>query len=563
MPTVKLNRKVFENLVGKRLPDDKLKERISYLGTDLESLDDDQINVEIFPNRPDLLSEQGFARAFSSFIGVKTGLREYKVNKSSPEFKIIVDKSVKRYRPYSAAAIVKGINFTDEFIKEIMQNQEKLHMTFGRNRKKVALGYYLLDKIKFPVTYKAEDPKKIKFKPLHFSRELTGLQILSQHPTGREYAYQLENLDRYPVYYDSNGKVLSMPPIINSDDSGNILPGTCDVLVECSGFDQRILNLAINMCVTALADAGGKIYSVDIVYPGNKKISLPNLAPSEMKIDIDYVNKRLGLDLKEKDIKTLLGRMGYDYAKGKAFVPAYRADILHPIDLVEDIAIAYGFENFKPCLPKIATVGEENKFIIFKRKVAEILVGLDLIECEIYHLTSKEHQTKMMEYNLPLIELANALNIEYSVLNAWLLPHIMEILKNNKHHEYPQNIFCTARVFKKGVSETGVVEVERLACSLCSDTADFTRIKQILDYLFRMLDLSYSIEEKEHDSFIPGRVGRILVNNKKVGYIGEISPKVIRNWELDMPIAAFEINLSGLYDILYEEHETPSVSKKK
>src|SRR3989344_3345600 len=118
MPVVNLNKKVFDKLVGKKLSVEQLKDRISYLGTDLEEINDNEIVVEVFPNRPDMLSEQGFARAFSSFIGIKKGLRNYKVKKSN--YKVIVDSSVKSIRPYTACAVVKNLKFDDEKIREII-----------------------------------------------------------------------------------------------------------------------------------------------------------------------------------------------------------------------------------------------------------------------------------------------------------------------------------------------------------------------------------------------------------------------------------------------------------
>jgi len=249
MPTITLNKKVFEILVGKKLPLKELKDRISMLGTDLEEIEGNDINVEIFPNRPDLLSEQGFARAFSSFMGIKTGLREYDVKKSN--YEVIVDKSVSKVRPFTAVAIVKNIRFDDEKIKEIIQIQEKLHVTYGRNRKKCAIGVYPLEKITFPVRFIAKKPTEIRFRPLEFPREITGLQILSQHPTGRDYAHLLEGLDKFPIFIDANDKILSMPPIINSHDVGKISDNTQDVFIECSGFDYKVLALCLNMIVTA------------------------------------------------------------------------------------------------------------------------------------------------------------------------------------------------------------------------------------------------------------------------------------------------------------------------
>ena len=138
MPTVNLNRKEVENLVGKKLDLAKLKDRVSMLGTDLDDITDDEIIVEIFPNRPDMLSEQGFSRALSSFIGIKPGLRDYKVKKSND--KVIIENSVKEVRPFTACAIVKNLKFDEENIKSIIQIQEKLHIGFGRNRRKAAIG---------------------------------------------------------------------------------------------------------------------------------------------------------------------------------------------------------------------------------------------------------------------------------------------------------------------------------------------------------------------------------------------------------------------------------------
>ncbi|MEA3514154.1 MAG: phenylalanine--tRNA ligase subunit beta [Nanoarchaeota archaeon] len=547
MPTIKLNKKVFEELVGKKLPLDQLKDRISMLGTDLESIEGNEINVEVFPNRPDMLSEQGFARAFASFIGEKTGLRKYDVQPSGA--KVIIDKSVAGVRPFTACAIVRELNFTDEKIKEIIQIQEKLHITFGRNRKKAAIGVYPLEHIKTPITFFAEDPKKVKFQPLEFPKEITALQVLSQHPAGKEYGHLLEGMNKISFFKDATGSILSMPPIINSNTTGKISEGTREVFVECSGFDMDTLEKCLNMIVTALADMGGKVYSMELEYP-DKKLVTPNLEPEEMELDIDYINKRLGLQLSEKEIVKCLEKMGYGFNKGKALVPAYRADVLHQVDLAEDVAIAYGYENFEHEIPHLSTIGKESGFAVFKNKINNILAGLGLIEVNTYHITSKNNQTSMMGLDIPLVELENALNIEYSSMRAWIIPSIMEVLRSNKHNEYPQNLFNIGIVFKKDKSkETNVKEDTRLAVALCGEDSDFTKIKQVFDYLLKQIDCSYETAETDHPSFIPGRVARIAVNSKNIAYIGEISPAILDNFDLQMPVAAFELNLSELYEI--------------
>ncbi len=548
MPNITLNKKVFEQLVGKNLSMEKLKDRISMLGTDLESVKGNEINVEIFPNRPDLLSEQGLARAFSSFIGVKTGLRKYHVEKSGE--KVIIDKSVSDIRPYTACAIVRGMKFDDEKIKEVIQIQEKLHVTYGRKRKKVAIGIYPYEKIKPPIRFLAKVPEKIIFQPLEFPKELNARQILSQHPAGREYGHLLEGMEKFPFFIDSNNKILSVPPIINSHETGRITESTTDVFIECSGFDFNVLHKCVNMIVTAFSDMGGRIFSLELEYPDRKMVT-PNLEPEKLKFDINYINKRLGLSLTEKDIKILLEKMGYGYEHGNALVPAYRTDVLHQIDLAEDIAIAYGFENFKEAIPNVATIGEESKIEIIKEKITAALVGLGLIETNTYNLTSKTEQIRNMNCKLDIIELENSISKEFNVLRAWVTPSLIEVLANNKHHNYPQNIFGFGTIFKKDENEeTRIRENERICVALSDELVDFTKIRQVLDYLMRSLGIEYKIEEVSHDSFIPGRVGRVVVRDKKIAYIGEISPNVIENWKLGHPIAVFELNVSELIELV-------------
>ncbi len=561
MPTVTLNKDVFEKLVGKKLPLEKLKDRISMLGTDLEKIEGNEIHVEVFPNRPDMLSEQGFARAFSSFIGVKTGLRKYDVKKSG--HKIIIDKSV-TMRPYTACALVKNITFTDEKIREIMQIQEKLATTHGRNRKKSAYGVYPSDSINFPVHYIAKNPRDVRFKPLGFSKEILASEVLTKHPKGKEYAHLTEGWDKYPFFIDSKDNVMCMLPFTNSEDTGKVDEKTKNVFIECSGTDLENVKFALNIFVTMLADMGGEIYSIDIVYP-DKTITTPDLTPKKMKLDIEYVNKKLGLLLKDTDAKKLLEQMGHGYEKGNALVPAYRTDILHPMDLVEDVAIAYGYENFVEEIPEVSTIAAEDEMEIFKKRIAYILTGIGLIETCTYHLINNDMQTKMMNVkDDSIVKLANPTTTEYNGLRSWIIPCLMDVLKLNKHNEYPQNIFDIGFVFKKNKEfETNVEERTKLAIALCEDKKDFTSIKQVLDYLLRMIGAEYKIVQCEHASFIKGRAGNVIINNaekkdnaesknqeKIIGVLGEISPQVLTNFCLEMPVVMLELDLNELFKLI-------------
>lgn len=546
MPTVTLNKKVLEKLIGKKLPPEELKERISYLGTDLEKIEGDDIHVEIFPDRPDLLSEQGLARALSSFIGVKTGLKKYDIKKS--DYKVIIEKSVQEVRPYTACAIVKNLKLNEERLREIIQIQEKLHVTFGRNRKKVAIGIYPLDKIKMPITYCAKKPQDIAFIPLDESKEMTATQILTDHPKGKEFAHLLDNQKVYPLFLDANNNVLSMPPIINSESVGKVTYDTTDVFVECSGSKLDTLQKAIRMLTAAFADMGADIYEMTLEYP-DQKITTPDMSPTKMPIDIAYINKWLGIDLSEKEIQKYLEHMGHGYEKGNALIPSYRTDIMHQVDIAKDIAVAYGYENFKGELSNISTVGKLSKQSIISDKIAQLLTGLNLLEVSTYHISNTNDETLHMQREEDVVELKNALTVEYSSMRANMLPSLINVFVNNKQYEYPQKIFEIGKVFSNDkTQETGVKETNKLCIALIGKKENYTSIKQILEYISKLIDINLEVTPKDDSSYIKGRCGSILLDKKPIGVIGEVHPAVITNFALEYPIAALELDIDKIID---------------
>lgn len=518
-------------------------EKIMLLGIPI-SLSDEEVEIEVFPNRPDIISMQGFLRAVNTYIK-KTGLKKYKIHPPEKNFKVKIEPSVKKVRPFTACAIVKNLIFDDSKIKEIINMQEKLHATIGRNRKKVAIGIYPLEKITLPIKYEALPPEKIKFRPLESEREMSGKEILLRHPTGREYAHLLENAEKFPIFIDSKGKILSMPPIINSHETGKITSATKDVFIECSGSDFPTLEKTLNIIVTTLADMDGKIYAMNLDY--GKKILTPNLNPEKMKISLENTNKLLGLSLKEKDLEKLLPKMGYSYQKGKVLIPAWRTDILHEVDIIEDIAIAYGYDKLVPEIPKVATIGKESDKSKIKSAISEILIGLGLIEVSSYHLI-KEDEAKISNLTEnEKIELEDS-KTEYKLLRPNLLIPALRILTENKDNEYPQNIFEIGTIFKKdSTSETKIGESENLiiACS----PSNFTNLKSILDYLAKILDIKYELKESSHKGLIEGRSGTILINNKSIGYIGEIHPKILKDWNIKMPLSVIELSLEEIFKL--------------
>ncbi len=540
MALVKFSRKEFEKFVKL---DKKTEEKIAMFGTPIESLDENEIALEVFPNRPDLLSLHGYARAFLAFIGKKTGLKEYKVNKPEAKYEVSIDHSLKGIRPYTGCAIVKNLEFDDEKIKEVIDIQEKIHATLGRNRKKVAIGIYPLEKIKLPIKFEARKPKDIRFIPLEASGEMNGNEILQKHPAGREYGYLLKDMKRYPVFVDANKEILSMPPIINSHKTGKITEETKEIFIECSGFDFNTLKKTLNILVTMFADMGGEIYQMKLNYGLRKEIT-PDLDPERMKINFGNINKLLGLELNEKEIKGFLEKMGYDYKNPDVFVPAWRADILHEVDIAEDIAIAYGYDKFNAEIPEIATIGEINEKESKKEKIAEILTGLGFLEIASYHLLMKDDLKKGGYKEAIEVEKSKT---EYKVLRPNLAYSMLNVLANNVDSEYPQKLFEIGTVFEKNLKEeTGIDEKEKLCIAIAP--SNFTELKQVLEYLAKMLNVKIALEEMKAQNFIEGRTARVLLNEKNGGVIGEVHPSMLKAWHLKMPLALLEIDLKSLLE---------------
>ena len=540
MAIVNLNKADLKKIIG-NVEDEKIDEILSMFGTAVESISKEKVEVEVAPNRPDMLSQQGLIRALKSYTEKETGLKKYKILPPQKNYKVKISSSVKSIRPCTACAIVKNLSFNDEKIKEIIDIQEKLHTTIGRNRKKVAIGIYPLEKITLPITYTAKKPEQIKFIPLDAEKEMTARQILQKHPTGRDYAHLLEPYNLYPLFIDAKSSILSMPPIINSNETGRITEQTNELFVECSGHNQETLNKVLNIIITTLADQGGQVYQMKI-----NNITTPDLSPEKMKISLDNINKLLGLDLKESALQKLLQKMGYNYSKGKVEIPAWRTDILHEVDIAEDVAIAYGYDKLTPQIPKVATIAQESPESKLKTKISEILIGLGLLEISSYHLIKKDEAELMSLQNK--IELQDS-KTEYKILRPSLLIPALRILAENKDHEYPQKLFESGIVFSPNPEkETGIQENQNLL--IISAPGNFTELKQILDYLTKMLAISYAIEESTHPSLIEGRTASIKINNQEVGYLGELHPGTLKKWGVKMPASVLEISLEEIFNIL-------------
>ena len=342
MPVITFKYQDLKDL-GIDMEKDELIDTLPMMSSDIEDFDDEEIKVEFFPNRPDNLSVEGVARSFKGFIGQEIGFPDYKVIESG-EY-VEVDPEVAKIRPYIGFAKIDNVDFTGDKLKYIMDFQENLHWVIGRDRKKVAIGIHNADVVKAPYKYIATPKDANAFVPLEKDSPMTPEEILTQHDKGVDYAHLIQDFDKYPLILDCEDNILSMPPIINGELT-KIKEDTHNIIVDVTGTDERAVNQALNIICSSFAEVGGQIKSMEVRY-ADKTVVSPDLTAQEMNVHVDTTNKLIGgTSLTAEDIKELLLKARFDAEiiddnELKVFIPSYRVDILHELDIVENIAVQY------------------------------------------------------------------------------------------------------------------------------------------------------------------------------------------------------------------------------
>ena len=549
MPVIKVEYAELKRMLGVEMGDDELMERLPLLGCDIEGFDGRYLYIEYFPNRPDLYSIEGIARAYRAFFGIEPGLREYTAEEAKNY--LIVDKSVSGVRDYVVACEVKNVKLDDELIAELMELQEKLHWALGRDRKKVSIGVHDSSRVTPPFRYTTVAPEEIRFVPLGYEQEMTPKQILEEHPKGIEYAHIISAYDRYPIILDSHNNVLSLPPIINGELT-RVTEATEEFFIDVTGTDLKLISQALNILATALVERGFTVRKLEVRYP-DKTLTTPDFSPEVKKLRKSYANRMLGLSLSNEEIKACLERMGYgvrikDGEELEVLVPCYRCDIFHEIDLVEDVAIGYGYGSFTTTLPEVLTTGEKLPVEELGEKLRMLMLGYGITEVMSLMLTNERENFYHLRREGEAVRIKNPISEEHTIVRTSLLPSLMGVLRLNKHRELPQRIFELGDVVVLDTSaETGASRQRRLGIALIHDRASFTEVKALLQALMRDLGIEdYKVVAREDPAFIPGRCASVMIGEREVGIFGEIHPEVLTNFELEYPVAALELEVEAL-----------------
>ena len=517
------------------------------------------IRLDLLADRPDNFDAAGISRSIRGYLDIEKDLVTYNILQS--KYTVTVDSSMKdpaSYRPYIVCAIIKNVNFNDDSLKNIMKLQENLHWALGRDRKYASIGVYDLDKIQSTdIQYRPVGKEELKFAPLGSpgldeKDMMTPGEILEKHPKGVDYAHLLKDLKKYPLLIDSKGIVLSMPPIINSEDT-RVTMDSKNLFIDVTGLNEISINKALNIIVTSVIewDPQCSIHSVTVKYP-DRDITTPNLSHDNFTLDFNNSRNLIGVDLTDDEIMDCLRRMRYGVekkdSKCNVKIPCYRTDILHEYDLIEDVAIAYGYKNIEPKIIESFTIGNSIPKQEKKQALRNLLTGLGFFEVLNIMLTSEKRSYETLSMPVPdnTVIIDNPISSDQTIIRTELTSGLMETLAINTRHELPQKIFEIGDiVFHDPKGETGTRIEVSLAISKIGSRMGFADIKSILSSLMRETGVPWDIEAKELPIYLNGRSGKILIKNKEAGHIGEINPEILERYHIFNPVVTLELNLSA------------------
>lgn len=550
MPVIQLSLTRLGAYCRSKASEKTILETLPYLGLDIEDQTGDFVSVEYSPNRPDFSSEAGIARSLLGLLGIESGPPVFTFLKS--KFKITVSgKEIEKVRP-----VIKGlyaeILVTDELIKQLIAMQEDLHNGIGRRRSKVAIGIHNAAVISDSIKYYGVTDKSFSFVPLGSSKKQTIREILSTTDQGIAYGKLLSNV--YPMLEDSNGNVLSMPPVINGDLT-RLDPGVSKIFVDITGTDEYAVDASNAITASMLSDLGAKVFQIQITKSEGDSDWVPDMTPRKMLFDLKLSNGILGVDFDLLQSREALekSRLGLD-PEGNAIIPRYRSDVIHPIDLAEEVALGYGVWKFNPQTVASPLVGSLSPRLRRIAGMIEILVGLGLTEVWNLSLTSQE---LVQHCTTDPLRVDDSKSQSFEFLRCDILASLLQVLGSSSHEEYPQMIFEEAPVFSRSnQSISGVLEEEHVAVLLADSSSRYTQMRSKLDAFFRLFlsqdaSIRYEPAVEAGELFAAGRTAKVrLVKrgnaDEDFGLIGEISPSVLERFGISVPVDGFELNLEPL-----------------
>ena len=507
---------------GVNLTKEKMVDILNNLGAPAEVVGE-RIVLELTPNRPDWFSKEGILRSMRAYCNGT--LNEYKIRKKSG---YVLNVGNVPIRQCAAWAVVRNLKFNDQKIRDIVLLQDKLNATLGRRGKRFGIGFYPLQNIEFPIRYTLMKPEKIVYWPLNYPRVASASEILENHPKGKEFGHLLKGQKEYPVYVDGKDRIMCLIPIVNSAETGKVDEKTTEVLVEVTGTHQEAVNAALNIICCSLIDAGGGVESMEL-HAGKRKWDSPDLKETKIKLDVAYASRLLGVVFSKGEIKKLLRKMGYRVDERFVYVPPYRADVLHFVDVIEDIAIAYGYNKFEVTLPNFFSKG---KVEYCYQDVHSILRGMGFTEIKTFVLSSEKRLSLVSEEKRKKV--LNPCTEDFGVIRDSLLIDAIEVFERNKTMGLPQKIYEIGEVYKDNQTKTRVV------FGVMSKNITFSDFRGYLQTLLAEKGISFELKKNKEIVFDEKECG-LVVGDTCNGVLGKVSNKILRSYNVEFPIYLCEL----------------------
>ncbi len=503
------------------------------------TLGNQTLEVEVTAERPDLLAAEGFTRA----INIYNGLARAVPDQLAPSGRqVTVLPEVLSLRPHIAALVVQGADLQNGGLEVLVQFQEKVTQTFGRQRKKIAIGVYDLDKIDGDLTYGAEALDALTFVPLHSTQPMTAGQILQQHPTGKLYAHTLPAGDRAPILRDASGTVLSMPPIINAAVVGEVDSSTRNLLIDVTGILAQTVQETANILAHNFLDTGAEVQTVDIVTPQGRATT-PSLTRSPVQFSAKYLNEIMGTAIPKSGLGKVLSRMDLDVSgTDVVHVPTYRTDIFSQVDIAGDLLVALGIANLQsePLTVKFH-LGQAAPLRQAMFKVGDLAQRMGLMEVKSFVLTDPD---VLDLFAAPYLQTGNAKSRTFSATRTTLQAGLLDILARNINTPKPINIYETGEVLR--FTPAGDIrESQGWGFASLDARASFTTAKSYMQTMLKALGLSYELTLCEAPYYIPGRAATVLLHGQPVGEFGEIHPLVLDYFSFPEPVCAGELDCTA------------------
>lgn len=508
----------------------KLKEFSLVIGFSLEI--DDDIKVEFNPDRPDLFSFTTLDHMEKLYYQTK--------KEEIPTFKsdtgvIRLDPDSRSIRQFIAGFTATG-NKISEDLDRLIDFQEKLHLSVGRNRKNVSIGIHDASGLKPPFRLEARDGDSISFETYDGAINGTATEIIRNHPKGREFAHLIPNTGKVAILLDSEGSVLSMPPIINGSKT-LVTQNTSEFLVDITGDSLSSVRSVLYDLAYFFHYLG---YSIKFHFPDKAMEKFFNsFNRRRINLDLDHVRRLIGEDIGAEEVRSLLGRMGYSLSGGTdlgVLVPGNRSDVMGPVDIIEDIAKAKGYDSIIPTQPLIQVIGRELPARRFQNGVRDLMLGLGFQETLSYVVTSADLYVGSSYGGK--VEIENPKSLDFSVVRDRLYLNLLDFLRLNRSRALPQKVFEIGDIIENGE------QLSHLCIASIHNKANYSEILSIVDYIvMRISGGKPEIWDQGNSHFINGRSGSIMVNGKKAGYLGEVNPETLVKFDLKSPVIVAEINL--------------------